>query len=234
MKEALLRIGLSKQEASLYSSLARSKGISAAHLAKETGINRSVVYGILESLKEKGLASEVLVQGVKQFSITKPEALLSYVKTKEEAANQAIASLQKIGRENIESVKVEVYQGVQGGLAVLKDIIATGKDYIAFGEDKPFQELFGTLAEQYIRQLRERKIKERLLCPAGQKVLASKYSEIRYLPKDIKLPSISVIYGDKVAFAIFQKPYYAIVIESKDLAQTYISLFEYLWKITKR
>jgi hypothetical protein len=53
------------------------------------------------------------------------------------------------------------------------------------------------------------------------------------LPKDIKLPSISVIYGDKVAFAIFQKPYYAIVIESKDLAQSYQSLFEYLWKIAK-
>lgn len=230
MKEALTRIGLSEQEAEVYSTLAKQDRISAAQLAKLTKINRSVVYSILESLKEKGLISEVLIQGVKQFSITKPEALISYVKVKEEAAQEIFNSLKKLERDEKRSVNVEVYQGVQGGLAVLKDILITGKDYMAFGEDKLFQELFGTLAEQYVRQLKEKKIRERLLIPYGSMVLASKYSKVKRLPQDIRLPSISVIYGNKVAFAIFQKPYYAVVIESIDLAQTYRSLFEYLWK----
>ncbi len=230
MKEALIRVGLNEQEAEVYSALAKHEGMPAAQLAKTTEINRSVVYSILESLKEKGLVSEFLIHGVKQFSITKPEALMSFVKAKEEAAKEVLDSLKKLEKDEKESVKVEVYQGVQGGLAVLKDILATGKDYVAFGEDKSFQELFGTLAEQYVRQLKENRIRERLLVPRGSTILTSKYSEVKYLPKDIALPSISVIYGNKVAFAIFQKPYYAVVIESRDLAQTYQSLFEYLWK----
>ncbi|MBI3334329.1 hypothetical protein HYZ97_02485, partial [Candidatus Pacearchaeota archaeon] len=167
-------------------------------------------------------------------SITKPEALLNYIKSKEEAARRAIFSLQKIEKEEKENVRVEVYQGVQGGLAVLKDIIAVGKDYIAFGEDKSFHELFGTLAEQYVRKLKEKKIRERLLVPFGEKVLTSRYSEVRFLPKDIKLPSVGVVYGNKVAFAIFQRPYYAVVIESDDLAKTYKNLFELLWKMAKK
>ncbi len=233
MKDALIRMGLNGQEADVYNVLAKYDRISASHLAKLISINRSVVYSILNSLKEKGLVSEFLIQGVKQFSVTKPEALMSYVRAKEDAAKEALASLKKLEKDNKDSVQVEVYQGVQGGLAVLKDILATGKDYAAFGEDEQFQKLFGTLAEQYIRQLKEKRIRERLLVPRGGIVLASKYSEVRHLPKDIELPSISVIYGSKVAFAIFQKPYYAIVIESEDLARTYQSIFECLWKIAR-
>ena len=233
MKEALIQIGLNEQEAEVYSTLARNKRLTATLLAKEAGINRSVVYSILESLKEKSLVSEVLIQRVKQFSITKPEALMSYVKVKEEAAKEILSSLKKLEKDEKKNVKVEVYQGKQGGLAVLKDILATGKDYVAFGEDRLFQELFGTLAEQYVRQLKEKRIRERLLVPHESTVLAGKYSKVKHLPKYIKLPSISVIYGNKVAFAIFQKPYYAIVIESTDLVQTYKSLFEYLWKIAR-
>ncbi|MBI4017121.1 MAG: hypothetical protein HY363_05525 [Candidatus Aenigmarchaeota archaeon] len=233
MKSELMTIGLSEQEAEVYLYLLKQKEQSAAKIAGETNINRSVVYHILESLIKKGLISHVLINGVKRFSATKPEALIEFIKEKENVLKKILPNLKSLKPEVSAEANVEVYQGVQGELAVMKDIIRTGKEYIAFGENKSFQEVMGTLAEQYVRQLKEHKIKERLLMPEGQKALLSPYSEARYLPKGIKLPAITAIYDDKVAIAIFQKPHYAIVIRSKDLALTYRSLFELLWKIAK-
>lgn len=234
MIEGLVNIGLSKQEAQVYLYLAKEKNTVASKIAEKTGINRSVTYGVLESLMKKGLVNCVLMNGIKKFSSTKPDTLVDFMKDKDESLRRIMPLLKSLKSNNDEKVNVEVYKGVNGGLAVMKDILKTSKEYVVFGEDKSFQQAMGTLAKQYVRQLNEGKIKERLLVPAGQKVLLGKNTQVRYLPKDISLPSITAVYGNKVAISIFQEPYYAIVIDSKELSQTYRSLFELLWKISKK
>lgn len=233
MIDELTSIGLNKQEAEIYLHLNKEKNQTASRIAEQTRINRSVVYGILDSLVNKGLVNYILINGVKRFSSTKPEALVEFMKEKEAALKRILPQLKSLKSDEYDIVNVEVFRGVNGGLAVMKDIIKNCNEYVAFGEDTSFQRIMGTLAKQYVRQLNERKIKERLLVPEGQKVLISKNTELRYLPKNMQIPSITTVYGNKVALAIFQKPYYAIVIESKELAHTYRSLFELLWKIAK-
>ncbi len=233
MKEDLIKIGLNEQEALIYLQLLKEKNQNASDIAIETKINRSVVYSILEKLIEKGLVNFVLINGIKRFSTRGANALSEFVAMKERTLKELLPKIKSLRQESAEKTEVEVFQGVNGSFAVMKDIINTGEDYFAFGEDNSFQNIFGTLAEQYIRQLREKKIRERLLVPKGDKVLTSKYTEVRYLPENIKLPTITAIYGNKVAIAIFQKPYYAIVIKSSDLAESYKSIFEYLWKMAK-
>ena len=61
-----------------------------------------------------------------------------------------------------------------------------------------------------------------------------KYHIDAILSKDVKMPSITAIYGNSIVMAIFQKPYYSIKIKSKDLAESYKSIFELLWKIAKK
>ncbi len=229
----LTSIGLSKQEAEIYIYLNKEKNQTASEIAEQTRTNRSVVYGLLDSLINKGLVNYVLINGVKRFSSTKPEALVEFIKEKEIALKRILPQLKSLKSDEYDIVNVEVFRGVNGGLAVMKDIIKNCNEYVAFGEDTSFQRIMGTLAKQYVRQLNERKVKERLLVPEGRKVLISKNTELRYLPKNMQIPSITTVYGNKVALAIFQKPYYAIVIESKELAHTYRSLFELLWKTAK-
>lgn len=42
------------------------------------------------------------------------------------------------------------------------------------------------------------------------------------------------MYGDKVALIDFHKPFTTIIIENKDVAQSYRQHFEFLWKIAKK
>lgn len=234
MKDELRKLGLSVRESEVYVYLLAHKEQTATIISNQTKTNRTVVYNLLDSLVEKGLVSSFFLNGVKRFSATKIEALKAFVESKQDILSELLPKLKKIKSEEEAEINIEVYKGVQGGLAVLKDIIRTGENYVAFGEDDSFQNIFGTLAEQYARQLKERKIKERLIGPSGQKVFSGTNSEIRYLPKEIRLPSITAVYGNKVAIVIFQKPYHAIVVESKDLSESYKNLFEFLWKIAKK
>lgn len=236
MEKELQEIGLTEQEAKVYLQLLKQKYKEASKIAKETKINRSVAYSILESLTDKGLVSHIIKNNIKCFKAADPKTLMDFLKDKEKTLQNILPKLSDIKAEEKEAVTVELYQGIKGSIAVLKDIIRTKKDYVAFGDEGIFQEILrGTIAKQYVRQLNEINIKERLITREGTKLVGStKFTEIKYLPKEFRFPTITAIYGDKVAIAIFDKPYYVILIKSKTLAFAYQTLFEGLWKIAKK
>lgn len=235
MKEKLIGIGLSSGEAEVYLQLLKQKNQTANNISKETKINRSVVYSILDGLVDKGLISFVLINNIKHFSACNPNYLKDFLKDRENILKEILPNLKAISPSEKREFGTEIYQGVKGGIVVLKDIIREGKDYVSFGDDGTLQNIAETIIEQYIRQLREKKIKERILTTEGSRIIGNtKLTKVRYLPREVKFPTITAIYGDKIAIAIFDKPYYIILIKSKILAYSYKTLFEFLWKIAKK
>jgi HTH-type transcriptional regulator, sugar sensing transcriptional regulator len=235
MKDKLIEIGLTNQEAGAYLYLLEKEKITATKIAKDLKINRSVIYSVIEKLIEKGLANFILIDGKRHFSATNPKVLEDYLKDKQKILNEILPNLESIKKKQDELFSCEVYEGIKGGIAVLKDIIREGKDYVSFGDEGQFSSASETILEQYTRQLDEKKIKERILTKEGINLKYSrKNSEIRYLSKEFSFPTITTIYGDKVAIAIFEKPYHVVLIKSKSLAKTYKGMFEGLWKISKK
>lgn len=234
MNEELTQLGLNHNESLVYLYLLKSKEKTATQIAKDTKLNRSVVYSTLDSLIDKGLASYILIKDKRHFSAASPETLNDFLEDKKRILSDILPLLKSIKIEEKASVNVEVFQGIKGGISVLKDIIREGKDYVAFGDEGRFQEISKTQLEQYVRQLNEKKIKERIITRKGVKLFgSSKNTQIRYLPKEFRFPTITTIYGDKVAIAIFEEPYYTILIKSKPLAYTYRKFFDGLWRIAK-
>ncbi len=235
MKEKLMQIGLEAREADVYIQLLKKPRQTATEIAKRTKINRTVVYSVLDKLIEKGLVSYILIKEKKHFSANNPRTLGDFLKDKERVFNEVLPALELIKENKNEPVKVEVFEGVKGEIAVLKDIIKEGKNYVSFGDDGSWIKISETLVEQYLRQIVEKGIREKVLLKQGTKLIGNlKNSEIRYLPKNLIMNTITTIYGDKVAISIFEEPYFIILIKSKSLANTYRSFFNILWKITKK
>lgn len=230
-----MEIGLNRQEAEIYLYLLKSEKVTANQIAKSTKINRSVIYSIIEKLLDKGIANQILIKNVKHFSASNPNALLDFLNNKKEILSNLLPNLRSITKQEKQLVSVEIFQGIKGGLTILKDIIREGKEYVSLGDEGQFQSILeGTIAEQYVNKLKEKKIKERIITRKGIKLIqTSKLTQIKYLPEEFRFPTITTIYGDNVAIAIFDKPYYVILIKSKSLAFAYKSLFEGLWKIAK-
>ena len=123
IKKTLEEIGFDEKETQVYLALAKIGETTATKISKETNIERTLVYYIIEKLINKGLVSFKLKNNVKYYSAANPEKILEELKEKELKLKGILPALQTLMKQPYEEeVKVDIYKGVEGMKAVLNDI----------------------------------------------------------------------------------------------------------------
>ena len=77
--QQLVECGLTENEAKVFLAAMELGPSLASTLARKTGINRSTVYAVIQTLKHKGLLSSFEKQGITYFSPADPEVLLQNI-----------------------------------------------------------------------------------------------------------------------------------------------------------
>ena len=83
----------------------------------------------------------------------------------------------------------------------------------------------------YDKERIARKIKARII--SSEKLNKIPLSEIRHLPQKYANPLAINIYKDKVAMILWTTEPIAIVIKNKEIAESYRTYFELMWKIAR-
>ena len=98
------------------------------------------------------------------------------------------------------------------------------------------QEIVPTELTIFLKRIEQLGIKERILVREDLKNISfkSKNSTFRFVPKDYLSPVLTSVYGDKVVNLILTEPYYAILTTNKEMAQSFRTHFELLWKRAKK
>ena len=232
--KTLEKLGLEEKEIKIYLALLKLNQATATKIGDETRIERTLCYSIIQKLIDKGLVSYIIENNVKYFKPAPPEKLMQDLKEKEEELKQLLPELINLTKFKQEKTKAEIYQGKEGMKTVLKDIIKEKKNYLVFGEEGRFQETLPIYSKQFMKRLEEANIKEKVLVKEGQKnIVKSKNSEFRYVSKEFLYPSSSVVYGSKTAIIVWSHPFLTILVENKEVADSYRSYFNLLWKIAK-
>lgn len=91
----LVEIGLTENEAKVYTCLLQKSNFTATELARCTQVNRSRIYTVLQCLIEKGFCIEKLGR-VKKYQAIKPEDAFSKLKEDQEQLIHKIDSLPKL------------------------------------------------------------------------------------------------------------------------------------------
>ena len=236
-KSDLMDLGLGKSEAEIYLALIRIGKSTTTDLTKETGIHRSYIYDILEKLREKGLVSQIKEEGKQFFLPTEPERLKDYLNEKIDIFNKILPELNKLKEIKSEKTSVEVYKGKQGLKILLNDMISEAKDYFAFGVMNHFEDerfISKLFVDQWILKMNQKNVKEKMILEKGTHLAPIKNSEFRYLPKEYLFTSSFITYGDKVASFVWEEHILQILIKNKQIAESYITQFNALWKIAKK
>lgn len=233
-KSKLIEAGLGKSETEIYLALLRLGKATATKLTQQTGIHRTYIYDVIEKLKEKGLISQIKEENKLYFQAADPERIKEYLLEKVDNISKVLPELNKIKKEVSDETKVETYKGKEGIKTILNDIIKEGKNYYALGSIKEFEEILPIFSEQFVRKVDKKGMQERVILEEGVKIIEAKRHEYKYLPKEYLFLSGIVIYSDKVAFFIWKEPYIQILIKDKDIAKSYITQFNLLWKIAKK
>ncbi|MEK6825568.1 MAG: helix-turn-helix domain-containing protein [Nanoarchaeota archaeon] len=244
---SLRQLGLSENEIKLYLALLQGGSATAYDLGKKTGIYRVHVYDKIENLMNKGLVTHIYRGAKKYFQAIAPAALRQVLEdkknilhTQEQEIETLIPLLEQRAHTSQEDTHVEVFKGVEGLKHFLKDIIKTKKEVLVTGiDDAKYQEALPIFMEQYFRDLRIYKIKERILTLQKKDVFqfdkkTAPTTEYRYLEEKQFNPANTFIYGSKVVLVSWGTPVTAVMIENAGVAATYKGHFEVLWKISAK
>jgi len=251
IQQVLEEIGLTGNETKIYMCLLNNGECTTGEIYKKTDVKTGKIYDILESLKKKGLISEVIKSRVKHYNASDPKNLFEYLEEKQKNINNQKQELQKVLPEILSKLKekksktnIEIYLGFQG----LKTAFSKEIDYmknskknktlyvIGIQERKMYPKEvydFFVFNQQPKRAKFNVKVKKILGESArGDKDEQGKNVQIRFLPYGSTV-SINII-GELSIIAIFAEQPIYIVIENKDAADNFIDYFNFLWKIAKK
>lgn len=247
IKENLIKFGLSEQESKIYYSALKVNNASVYIISKQSGINRTACYPVLEKLIKLGLVSKARKKGKTIYKSASPQKMLDILEEKKTGIESIIPqlnSLYEIGREKPD---VSFYDGQEGVKTVLNSILEETKELLVFGDGNSFKRAIPGWTDQYSLRRAKKGIKAKFLLKAtplsikcGKEYrtidnIKSRYTQYRVLPEAYELEYNGFyVYNDKVALCVFEREPLAIVIESKIISSLLRSVFNILWNIAEK
>lgn len=234
--EVLKKLDLEEREAKVYLALLRLGASTATQISEEVGIDRTTTYDILNRLIGRGVVSYVIKNNIKYFSAAHPQQLLKDLQEKEEELKEVLPHLIALAKTKKEKTNVEVFKGKEGIKTTLKMILRDKKDYLFIGAAHDFCEHIPLFMHKFLREAHGLGIKGKLICEEGfgdsEVDVIGRHEIYRLISKEFTSTTTKV-WGNKTAFFVFTEPYYAVLIESKEITDRHRLYFDYLWKQAK-
>ena len=232
----LEEIGLSRNEAVVYTTLMGLGETKTGAIVKKTGMHRVQIYDALDALIEKGLATFVIKENRKYFQATDPEKLIDFLKEKQDIAKSLLPDLNTIMEKSKLDQQVAIYYGIKGQETVFNNMLkelSPGGTYHCFASGF-MADTLGKFHDNFQKRKRKDKIKSYIIYYGDyskrKKVIEETYGSIRHSSINY-FPTTTYIYNDKVLVVICTaNPPFGILITNKETAESYRKLFNDYWK----
>ncbi|MCX8159156.1 MAG: hypothetical protein N3D20_02590 [Candidatus Pacearchaeota archaeon] len=233
--EVLEEIGLSEYETKVYLALLEIGPSLAGKISRKTGVHRRNVYDICDRLIRKGLVGYIIKNNRRVFEAVNPERFLDRLKEREEKFKEALPKLKMFYEKTKEKQETNFYSGKNGLRVVFEEQLEEeNKEILILGASRKAFDVLPFYFEWYDKRRREKRIRARIIASEslGKKV---PLAEIRYIPEKYANPLAINIYKGKVALIFWKKENpFAVVINEKEVADSYRNYFELVWRIAKK
>lgn len=238
LEKYLEEIGLSDKEATVYLALLQVENSAITNLAKKTGINRTTVYPVLQSLEKKGLASEVQVGKTIHYQAAPPERLETYVERQkvilEEHASRLkdiIPQLKSVQREEGERPVIKFFEGRDGAISAMEEFFETpergGTAYFFYSRDLLDEVFTPNEKGRYLKIRLKKDIRSKAIYTfrSGELPEANHADRLKIDFEKYPISCDIAVYNDRVRITTLGDTISSIIIRSKDFADTLTSLF---------
>ena len=245
--ENLNEIGLSKGEIKVYSAVLELGISNLNKIQEKTGIERRNIYDILNKLIDKGLVSYIIERGKRTYRCTHPNKILEEIKSKEKnllfLKQQIPEIVQKFKSEKPE-VNAEVYRGNESIKSLLNEVLDYKESFWMGGNSFERYSTVPKSLEIWFTNWMERRIEKKhimydlvsygtsLKGLEPNKINKHKKSYYKYcqLPKDLYVPMVILIFGNKVAQILWSEKSFAFIMESEKIKNSFIKYFKHFWR----
>jgi predicted kinase/predicted DNA-binding transcriptional regulator len=239
LNDDLRRLGLKKNETTVYAALFELGTVTAGELIKRTGLHRNLVYTALENLVDRRLVSKKMRKGVAAFFTNDPLHFLESIREQELVAEALVEKLR--ARRKFQEQEIVVYEGEDGIRAYcLKNAesLHPGEDIHVIGTGgRRLEKAMGEQALKKYFRLIEQNGGIRVIAYEGQQYTKEMYEATRgkemFKFKVIQkrsTPAAGVIFtNDSVGFVIYEGSPAVIEVKNTYLVDAYKEYFEILW-----
>lgn len=241
----LQEAGLTDGETRTYLALLELGASTSGPIIEKSGVNRSIIYRILEKLIKKGLVSYITKEKTKYYQAASPNKLLDYVESREKEIKQNKNKIQKLipqlllKQKLVKKSEATIYEGFRGLMTAYENRyqkLKEGDEVVLYGLPPKQPEFHHAYWKKANAKLDELGIRSRLLYhpDVTDENLKDrnnyKYCEARRMPFNIESPSWVMVYKDVTLIAIPQGDMpFAFEITSQQVADSFRNYFEWFW-----
>lgn len=236
---SLQQYGFTEKEAKVYLAALELGNAPWSTIARQAGEKRVTAYAILKEFTKKWIATELIRNNVKYFSVILPEMLLKSLEDKYLLFKENIPELMAIAEKLSNRPKVQFFEGVEWIKKLFDDFSTTTIDMkTVIGTPKYHNDLLLPLSARY-RAIRKQKwlSSKRIVShhdtdekkeKADDKLYKRQTVVVKNFPFNIKA-DINIYGPNKVSFLFFNGDMpHAVVIHSEPMYETLNALFDYI------
>ncbi|NTW13456.1 MAG: hypothetical protein HGA31_00300 [Candidatus Moranbacteria bacterium] len=245
LERELMEIGLNEKEVKVYLASLELGQSAVQGISNKAGVNRATTYFVIEGLMEKGLMSS-FHKGKKQFFVAAdPERLLDIldgqereIRRKSEDLKKLLPQLQSMNNKDAGRPVVRYYEGREGILTMIEEFTMSACDVVnmAYCVD--------SIEKVFPKEVREKSRAKRIAKGIMTKVIYTYTNGVlestadgqrRKVPFDrFPIKSDIAVYGDKVRIASLGDRLTGVVIEDKDIADSFKAILDLAWEAAER
>src|SRR3989344_4990937 len=218
----LKELGLSRGQIQVYAAVL-DLGISTLNKIQEkTGIERRNIYDILNKLIEAGLISYTVEKGKRTYQCTHPNKLLQEIKERERKLKdleEQIPSIKNLFELSKPDIKAEVFRGNEAIKSLFEEILDYKESFWLGGNSFEGYQAVPQNLQIWFEHWMTRRIENK-----------QAYYKYCTLPKDMYVPMVIIIFGNKVAQVLWSQQSFAFILESDKIKQSFMKYFNYFWK----
>lgn len=238
----LEEVGFSGKEVAVYLALLEVGKGSVLSISKISGVDRTTTYRVLQSFLTMPIAQTFEEEKKTKWAALNPRYLVDYVQKKKRIVTELFPDLEALYNLSEEKPKLVYFEGKEG----LADLVATmvketkaRGEMISFSAPGAASGYYSTKRFEKISNDRAKKqIMTRILIPSIEGVPGYKEGEDWKNWRHIKIVDANKfpfkasfnVWNNKVALLTTKNHPIGVVVESKDIADTFRSIFNIVWE----
>lgn len=230
--------GLTEHDARVYLTALSLGPTTILKISRESGVKRTTIYSVVESLKQKGLIS-IEPRGFKQVYVAEdPTKLESVLESRKQVLHGKLPELSALYNLHGGESVVKYYEGLESVKNVYESMlrdIRPREDYLVITDNERWYNLDPDYFEKFLQKRARFNINIRVLLQnsvAGRrhKQMERVYNEkVKLLPPDVKLTTNLVLIPRRLMLHQLIPPVTAIVIENQSAIKMHQDFFEIMW-----
>jgi sugar-specific transcriptional regulator TrmB len=233
----LQALGFSGSESAVYLASLELGPSPVQGIAKKAGVSRVTTYAVIQKLSDEGLMSSV-TKGKKQFyTAESPDRLLSTTRSRIDQMQTSLAEFKSSLNElrllqGGEKPVVKFFEGIEGIRATIDELL-TGKTDVGY-EIANRDEILASIPESVLKHFRAELDRRKIHLKGiylSKPFTPRKLSNVKIVStKDYSFHGGVIAFGNKLVMTSFKGKVIGIVVDSKELANTFAQIFKMAWR----